>query len=125
MRLIAAAVLYYLVTKPWGYEAGFQDTLEPLSLFVAGIGCIGYIFLTIGILNVLLQHTLNQSIKPIQSLLVALVVNITVGLLASRFISFEYSAFGLLAGSIVFMILTTRDVTIYFKNLAYHYYATI
>ncbi len=121
----ATALLYYLVTKPWGYQAGFQDTLEPLSLYVAGVGCVGYIFLTIGIMNVLLLHTLNQSGKTIQFLLIAWATNCAIGLIASRMIGFEYSVLGLLAGSMVFIILSTKYIRTYFKNLEYHYYATL
>jgi hypothetical protein len=123
--LVATSLLYLLVTKPWGYEAGFDETLAPLSLTVAVIGCTAYCFLTLGILNVLLLHTLNQSVKPIRFLLIALVVNLVVGLVASRFLSFEYSAFGLLVGSVVFMVMTTRHIKEFFKNLEYHYYATL
>lgn len=123
--LLATALLYYLVTKPWGYEAGFDDTLAPLSLTVAAMGCLAYCFLTLGILNVLLLHTLDQSVKPIRFLLIALGVNVVVGLWASRFLSFEYSVFGLIAGSVVFMVMTTKHIKEFFKNLEYHYYATL
>jgi hypothetical protein len=122
--LVGAALLYYLVTKPWGYQAGFDDTLAPLSLTVAAIGCVAYIFLTIGIWNVLLLNTLNQSAASIRFLLVALLVNVSIGFLASRIVSFQFSVLGLLAGSIIFMVLTQRYMQTFFKNLEYHYYAT-
>jgi hypothetical protein len=112
------------VTKPWGYQAGFDDTLAPLSLTVAAIGCVAYIFLTIGIWNVLLLNTLNQSAASIRFLLVALLVNVSIGFLASRIVSFQFSVLGLLAGSIIFMVLTQRYMQTFFKNLEYHYYAT-
>jgi len=118
-----AFFLYCIITKPWGYSAGFDETLLPLSIKVCIIGGAGYLFLTLGMLNVLYAYTLGQHRKPMVAILIALLCNLFVGVFLSRLISYEYSVVGMLVGSLVFAFLTTRDTYKFFKNLDYYYYA--
>lgn len=117
-------LLYFVITETWGYEAGFDEKISPLSLKVALLGGLGYLFLTLGLLNVLYCYTLNYDRKPLTALAAACIVNLVVGILVSRTIGYEYSVLGMLAGSLVFMILTTKDTLYFFKNIDYHYYAS-
>ena len=121
--IIIAAFLYLIITQPWGYRAGFDEQLSALSLKVCVIGGFGYLFLTLGMLNVLYLYTLNQHQKPLISLIVAFVINLVVGALLSRILSYEYSVIGMMVGSFVFMVLTLRTSKKFFKNLDYYYYA--
>tara|TARA_R110000850_G_scaffold277058_1_gene421796 strand:+ start:5737 stop:7347 length:1611 start_codon:yes stop_codon:yes gene_type:complete len=121
--LFIMVLLYFTITQPWGYQAGFDEQISSLSLIVAILGCVAYLFLTLALLNVLLLFTLNKSQKPLKALLIACVVNLGVGWWFSRVISYEYSVIGILAGSVVFMVLTTRMVHAFFKKLDYNYYA--
>lgn len=116
-------LLYLAITQPWGYQAGFDEKISPMSFTVAVIGCFAYLFLTLAMLNVLLLYTLNKSQKPLKALMIACVVNLGVGWWFSRVISYEYSVIGILAGSIVFMVLTTKMVHSFYKKLDYNYYA--
>ncbi len=121
--LCIAFFLYCIITKAWGYSAGFDETLSPLSIKVCIIGGIGYLFMTLGMLNVLYAYTLSQHRKPLVAIIIALLCNLVVGLLLSRLVSYEYSVVGMLVGSIVFAVLTTRTTYRFFKNLDYYYYA--
>jgi len=121
--IIIAAFLYLIITQPWGYKAGFDEQLSALSLKVCVIGGFGYLFLTLGMLNVLYLYTLNQHQKPLISLIVAFIINLVVGALLSRIFSYEYSVIGMMVGSFVFMVLTFRTTKKFFKNLDYYYYA--
>lgn len=116
-------LLYVVITQPWGYQAGFDEKISPTSFTVAVIGCFAFLFLTLAMLNVLLLFTLNKSQKPLKALFIAWVVNLGVGWWFSRVISYEYSVIGMLAGSIVFMVLTTKMVLSFYKKLDYNYYA--
>ena len=121
--LFIAGLLYAIVTQPWGYQAAFNEAITALSIRVLIIGGFGYLFLTIGMLNVLYLYTLNRHKKPVVYITIAFFINLIVGLLASRLLSYEYASLGMLAGAIVFMIYTTREVVQFFKQLGYHYYA--
>ncbi|WP_051907854.1 hypothetical protein [Flavimarina sp. Hel_I_48] len=120
---VIAFFLYCIITKPWGYQAGFDESLLPLSIKVCVIGGAGYLFLTLGMLNVLYAYTLGQHRKPLVAIIIALACNLVVGILLSRLISYEYSVVGMLVGSIVFAFITTLDTYRFFKNLDYYYYA--
>ena len=123
--IVIMILLYLVLTQPWGYEAGFHENISNLSLSVTVIGAFAYLFLTLAMLNVLLLFSLNNSKEPLKALIIAWIVNIGVGWFFSRVISYEYSVFGILVGSIVFMLITTRMVKSFYKNLDYHYYAAI
>ncbi len=118
-----AILLYLIMTQPWGYSAGFDETLSELSIKVSILGSLGYIFLTIGVLNTLYLYTLNQNRKPLIAIIAALITNFTFGVLCSRLISYEYAVIGMMLGSLVFMIVTFRYTKRFFKNLDYYYYA--
>lgn len=119
-----AIFLYLLITQPWGYSSGFNESLSDLSIRVCVLGSIGYLFLSLGMLNVLYLYTLGQHRKPLVAIIIAFLVNIIIGILLSRWISYEYSVVGMLLGSLVFMLFTTRETYNFFKNLDYYYYAS-
>jgi Putative exopolysaccharide Exporter (EPS-E) len=121
--VLIAAVLYAIVTLPWGYTAAFEEDITSLSIKVMIIGGFGYLFLTVGMLNVLYLYTLNKHKTPVIHMAIACLCNLSLGLLASRIIGYEYAAVGMLFGSFVFMVLTTIKALKFFKNLGYHYYA--
>lgn len=122
--VVIGIILYLIMTKPWGYERSFDEVLSPLSVWVCVIGGFGYLFLTFGMLNVLYLYTVNQSKKPLFILLFSFIVNLIIGLVLSRLVSYEYAVVGMFIGSLAFMILTTRTTIKFFKNLDYYYYAS-
>ena len=121
--VIIALFLYGIITKPWGYEAGFDETLSPLSIKVCLIGSFGYLFLTLGMLNVLYLYTLNQHKKPLKAILIAFLLNLAFGISLSRMVAYEDSVIGMLIGSLFFMGYTTVATLKFLKNLDYYFYA--
>lgn len=115
--------VYLIVTQPWGYQASFGETLNPLSIKVCVLGGIGYFFLTWGMLNALYLFTLNQPSAPLRALVIATSINLGIGFICSRFLSYEYSVIGMLVGAFVFMVLTIKTIHVFFKKLDYYYYA--
>jgi hypothetical protein len=119
----AASFIYWVATSPMGYASRFDEPLESLSLKVCLIGVVGYLFLSWGMLNSLYLFTLNKPKPALTSLLVGFVTNFALGFALSRWVSYEYSAIGMLLGAITFGILSCRQVLAFFKELDYHYYA--
>jgi len=116
-------LLYFFITSSWGYTASFGKKIDVLSIKVCIIGGLGYFFLSWGMLNALYMFTLNRPNQILKALIISCVTNFLVGFFMSRWISYEYSVFGMLVGSIVFMLLTTKYVKKYLIELDFHYYA--
>jgi hypothetical protein len=113
----------YIMNASWGYKGQFNETLVPLSIKVCVIGGTGYFLLAWGMLNTLYLFTLGQPSKPLKAIITACLVNLVVGFILSRFISYEYSVIGMLCGAAVFMLLTLKANVKFFNNLDYYYYA--
>lgn len=127
--LLMSSVLLYsithvLITAPWGYESRFHVKLLELSHVVANWGCVGYLFLAWGMLNSLCLFTLGRPSVPLKAIIIATVVNLVVGFVLSRFVAYEYSVIGMVAGAVVFMVLTLKENLKFLKNLDYNYYAS-
>ena len=126
--LLTAAVIfviiYQLMFASWGYKGQFHEELEALSVKVTYIGGLGYFFLAWGMLNTLYLFTLGQTEHPLKGIIYAIVINLTIGFILSRFVSFEYSVVGMLAGAMFFMFYTLKHIFRFFKKLDYHYYAS-
>ena len=123
MGVVMTTVLYFVIWEQLGYQRAFDEELDSVSIKVSLLGGLGYIFVAWGMLNSLYLFTLNKPAKPLNAILIALLVNVLVGLLASRLISYEYSVVGMLVGAITFMLLTLKSTLVFFKNLDYYYYA--
>ena len=119
-----AVLVYLIVTQPWGYSSGFDENLSPLSIKVCILGSIGYLFLSLGMLNVLYLYTLGRHRKPLVAIIIAFLINFFIGVILSRWVSYEYSVVGMLVGSLVFALLTTKKTYNFFRNLDYYYYAS-
>ncbi len=121
--LISALVIYLIITEPWGYLSNFGVEVPQLSIWVCVIASIGYLFLTWGMLNALYMFSLNRAKTALNALFIATAVNFSTGFILSRLVSYEYSVVGMLVGAIVYMMLTTKQVVSFIKNLDYNYYA--
>ncbi|RTY93667.1 hypothetical protein [Flavobacterium sp. GT3R68] len=116
-------LIYALINAPWGYRGHFNEALDIVSINVSLIGGLGYMFLAWGMLNTLYLFTLGQPAHPLKAIIFAALLNLIVGLICSRFISYEYSVIGMLSGSVLFMLLTLKANIDFFKKLDYYYYA--
>ncbi|KOR38419.1 hypothetical protein AM228_02385 [Planktothricoides sp. SR001] len=96
----------------WDMEA----TLEVL------LGCLGYLFLVIAILNAILLFSLNQGRVVFQTLLPSLVLNFTVGYILAHTITVACAVIGLIIGAAMFMLLSGQKVFQAIAHLNYAYY---
>jgi hypothetical protein len=99
-----------LKPKNWG-------TQEILGTF---LGCLGYLFFILGLLNSILLFSLNQARGVLTALLLGLTVNVTFGYLLAHLVNSSCAAFGLVIGALIFMLLSSHQVV---KNIKYSDYA--
>jgi len=96
---------------------------SPITLFTFCISAVAYLFLAIGLFNGLLFLTLSKTELLLKSMIPSLVLNFVIGFTLSRLVSYEYGVIGLISGSILFIILSTKFAYRVFSNMDYYYYA--
>lgn len=125
IALLSAVFTYFMVLyleyyPPPGFRSGFLSNY--VTHFVLIIGLISYSIVSVALMNCVTLFSLSQPEMAGRAVLISLVVNIIIGFLLSRWIQYYYSVFGLLGGSIVFLILSTKKILQVFKNLDYYLY---
>ncbi|MGV3464182.1 MAG: hypothetical protein ACO1OT_02680, partial [Heyndrickxia sp.] len=94
-----------------------------ITLFVLLWGVVSYLILAFCLMNAVILFALSQPTKVLKAIIPALLTNMVVGFLLSRWIDYEYAVLGLLVGTILLFILSTKSVITVFKNLDYYLYA--
>lgn len=125
--LLSIVITYYSVRS----LIIFQDTVPEVRDFftnfmttkVFWIASISYLFLNIGLLHCLFFFSLNKPVFAMYSILAGLAVNFAIGFFCSRVFALEYATVGLLAGSIVFAVISGTTAMNLFKRLDYYYYS--
>ncbi len=123
---VASALFTYFVV--WffeyhpieGFRSGFLSSFVTHFVFI--IGLASYSIISVALMNCVTLFSMSQPEKASKAVLISLVVNIIVGFLLSRWIEYYYSVFGLFIGSIVFLILSSRQILQVFKKLDYYIY---
>lgn len=95
---------------------GLTQTLPAL------VGCVGYLFLAIGLLNAIVLFSLNQVDAVLKSLLPALFVNFIEGYILAHLLGVSYAVIGLILGAAIFMLLSAKKVLQAIKQPDYAYY---
>lgn len=125
--MISVAITYYSVNSLIVFQNEVPEIRDffanPMTTRVFWIASIAYLFLNIGLLHSLFFFTLSKPIFAMYSILSGLVVNFVVGYLCSRVIALEYATVGLLAGSIVFAVISGIMARQFFNKLDYYYYS--
>ncbi len=125
---IASIIVVYLIVIKLG-EA-YQHIKEvreffssPVTFKVFYLASISYLFLAIGLLNNLFFFTLWKPEFGLKAIKIALLVDLAVGIISSRLISWEYGVLGFTFGSFVFAFITTRHMLKFLKTIDYQYYS--
>jgi len=120
--MIGAFLFIYLLNKMLHLE--FLATfLQQPTLMIFIVAAVAYFFLVNSLMNILFMFSLSRHHTPVQSIGIAFVVDLFVGLILSRAFGYEYASFGLLSGAIVLWWITFKEVKTMFKNLDYYYYS--
>jgi hypothetical protein len=84
---------------------------------------ISYLLLAIGLMNNLFFFTLWKADFGLRSIRIALLVDLIIGVFASRLMSWEYGVLGFFAGSFVFAMVSTHYALRFIRTLDYQYYS--
>lgn len=124
--LISAVFVYglFLFTNQWylGYAGNYLIS-NPTTMFVFLISLISYVILAIALMNSVILFSLSQPNLVTHSLLPALAANVVVGFFLSRWIDYSYAIFGLLAGTVIFAVLSTLQLRRVIGKIDYYLYA--
>ncbi|MDF2606144.1 MAG: hypothetical protein K0S34_334 [Bacillales bacterium] len=93
------------------------------TIFVLLWGILSYAILSFCLMNSVILFALSQPKMVVKSILPALLTNMIIGFVLSRWFEYEYAVYGLFVGSIVFFVLTTKAIVKVFNNLDYYLYA--
>ncbi len=97
-----------------------------IESFVFSWASFGYIFLAISLFNILLLFSLAYPVPALRSLLIALAVDVGVGIVATRvFAAYQFAVIGLLAGVTCLLVLSTRDVLRTLPNIDFMLYRMV
>jgi hypothetical protein len=106
-------------------SVSFLDAVfgDPITEPVFYWGVLGYSLLVWGLMNSLFLFAMSRPWLVVRALSVAFVVDGLVGLVLSRNVAYWYSVVGLVAGTLVFVLLTARDVVQGFRKMDYYSYS--
>lgn len=121
-----SAVFVYLAVK-WlldNYLLSLPQavTITSTSNFVFIIGLVSYAVLSVALLNAVTMFSLSRPELVIRPILISVAFNLLTGFLLSRWFGYADAVWGSLVGSIIFAVLTTRNILGVFRNFDYHMY---
>ena len=96
---------------------------SPITFYTFYAASAGYFFIAVGLYNSLFFFTLSRPEFVLRSIIPATVVNLFVGLVASRWFNYQSGVLGLVAGGITFAFLSWRFARTFFGQLDYYYYS--
>jgi Putative exopolysaccharide Exporter (EPS-E) len=100
-----------------------QSLVSPTATRVFWIAVAAYVVYMFAMQNMLLLLTLQRVDLAARAVGIALCANVAVGFVCSRAMHYSLAVVGLLAGTIVLLLLTTRDTRRVLGELDYYYYA--
>ncbi|MFA5668412.1 MAG: hypothetical protein WC967_04155 [Balneolaceae bacterium] len=127
VSVISILVTYYGVLSLRVFEDQVPEIKDffanPITFKVFWMASIGYVFLVYGLLNSLFFFTMKRPEFVFYSIIPALAINLLVGFVCSRVISFEYATVGLIVGSITYAMISGYLARRFFRHLDYYYYS--
>lgn len=96
---------------------------SPITFFTFWGAALGYNLLVVGLFNSVFFFSLSRPGPVLRAIVIAMVVNGTIGYGLSRGVAYPWSVVGLMAGSFTFALLTIRSAMRLLDRLDYYYYA--
>ncbi|HEU4963925.1 MAG TPA: hypothetical protein VFV52_08740 [Bacilli bacterium] len=124
--LFSGVVVYVGITFADGkYEAATGHPLLGSEVTVAVFICsiLAYAVLAVALMNAVVLFSLSQPRLVNRAIWPAVIADVIVGFVLTRWIEYGYAAAGLLVGTLVFVYLSTREVRRVLKNVDYYLYA--
>ncbi|MDP4171120.1 MAG: hypothetical protein Q8906_10970 [Bacillota bacterium] len=124
---IASAFLIYLFVLNFDkipYFIGEHGLISSkVTRFVLLWGVVGYVIVSICLMNAVILFALSQPSMVIKAIFPALLINIFSGFLLTRWFHYEDAVFGLVLGAIYMSSVSTYYVRKVLKNIDYYLYA--
>ena len=124
--LVSALMIYYgaqIIYTEFSLAIGDNLFEVPVTQLVFIWAIVSYAIVCLGLMNAVILFSLSRPDQVIRAIIPAITVNVTVGFLLSRWFDYYFAIFGLLAGSIVFAILSSINTVKVIKKLDYNLYA--
>lgn len=123
--IISSALVYFVIdqvsnTYTLPIRADLMSNRTTVFVFISAL--VGYAILSVALLNSLILFSLSQPEMVDKAILFALLVSLLVGFPLSRWIDYSFAVFGMVAGSVVFLILSFRRVIKVLSKLDYYLY---
>ena len=96
---------------------------SPITFKTYYFASVSYLFLAHALFNNLLFFTLWKPNYGLTSIKIAIVVDLMVGVVASRVFGWEYGVVGFFAGSAVYAIVSSYHAVRFLRDLDYNYYS--
>jgi hypothetical protein len=119
--LVYIAVVYF--NDKYLIYAGKRLIPNDTTWFVFEISLVSYGILAIGLLNAVIMFSLSQPGFVNRALAPSFALNVLIGFLLTRWVDYSWGVIGLLAGSVLFTVLTTQSMLRLLKKLDYYLYA--
>jgi hypothetical protein len=138
ISIVTAFLLYWF--SEWFFTrnpqlVGIELFVNPITHFVFVWALVGYVLVSISLMNVVVLFSLSQARMITKTIIITFLTNLIIGFLATRWGHFlighevgqnpgySLAVFGLVCGSLVFIIMSTRKVFELLKKLDYYMYA--
>jgi hypothetical protein len=126
--VISALIIYWATWYLFGNNSSNigSNLFNPKDImpqFVFITSLVAYTIVAISLMNAVILFSLSQPHMVIRSLWPALLTNVILGFLLSRWFNYNLAVLGLLTGAIIFSVLSSRHVIRMFKKLDYYLYA--
>jgi hypothetical protein len=121
--LLNAAAIYCLVRWLCRFDPlWWAEFNHPVTQFVMVWASLAYALITVGLMNSLLMFCVARPEQPIRAVGAALLVDMLLGFVLSRWVSYYWAVIGLTAGALVFAVVSTGYVWKMLSKLDYHLY---
>lgn len=119
------AVGLYLLIEALNKHGIFESVLffGGTTRFVFIWAVIAYAIVAVALLNALILFFLARPKMAYRGVLLGLAVDLGLGFLLSRWVDYYWAVFGLLAGALVFAVVSSRQVLKVLNNLDYYLYS--
>lgn len=124
--VFSSIIVFIIVTLigKFGFRIQSIDFINnPTTVFVFICALISYSILSVGLTNAIILFSISVPEMVTTAARISVVSNFIIGFILSRWVNYSFAVLGLLVGSIVFCIISTKYVLKVMKNLDYYIYA--
>ena len=119
--LLTFFITYWLYI--YGHYKYLHVFFHSFTPYVYWIAAVSYALVVNGLMNVLFIFSFSRQNFSVNSILVAVAINIIGGLILSRMFGLQYAVLGLFFGSVIFWLISFRYAAKMVRKMEYYYYS--